>query len=284
MTSQSDPGPDPGPEPAPQIAASYLSLIYTAGGALLYGLGCLAVWANPEGGRLAWAMQVIGPLLVAVGVTISLEHLLKQLGAWVVNLSIAGLAIWALSGLPFLIQPALYALFTYTQVLYLAWALAYLLFAVALFCTLARKESRLAKGEDSIHASFLSLTFGAVGWMLFGLGFLALAENLVGTRFVWGLQAIGPILIALALATHIDHLTATLGRGAVSLAIIGAFVWSLTTVAFVFDPELAASPTWGPLCFWGIYGSGIILGGLAVVAVIARKRAQAHEAKAQAAQ
>ncbi|CAB4957304.1 unannotated protein [freshwater metagenome] len=257
------------------IDASYLSLTCGAIGALVYGLGCLAVWITPEGTRLAWGLQVVGPLLVAVGLSTQLEHMARRIGSWAVRLGIIGLFVWAVSGVPFLISPESYASPGWNQVLYLAWSAAYLLFALALFLVLGRKESRLeqggATGDAGIHASFSSLTLGAVGWMLFGLGFLAYAEDLVGTRFAWGMQAAGPILLALALATHLDHLARRLGVAAVTVAIVGAGVWSLTTVAFVFDPPLAQSATWGPLCFWGVYGAGIVLGGVSGVLVIARK-------------
>jgi len=146
------------------IDASYSSLTCGAVGALIYGLGSLAVWLTPESTRLAWGLQVVGPLLVAVGLSTQLERMARRIGSWPVWLGILGLFVWALSGLP-----------------------------------------------------------------------------------------------------------RRLGIAAVTVAIVGAGVWSLTTVAFMADPSLAQSATWGPLCFWGVYGAGIILGGVSVALVIARK-------------
>ncbi len=121
------------------IYVSRWALGRAAVGLLLNGIGCLLLWQNPSGMRLAWIVLTVGPLAVAAAIFSHLEHYLGRFGSGVSLLCIS----------------------------------------FGAFLVMARKEARLLAAdktaETEIHASFFQLTILAVGLLLAGLGPIGLS-------------------------------------------------------------------------------------------------------------
>jgi len=94
-------------DPLAQIHMSFTSLLFVASGLLIFSIGFFDMAAHLSGERFSWALQFIGPLLIAIGVTWHLEHATKHLGYAGALLGILSVTIWALCSLPFVINPAL---------------------------------------------------------------------------------------------------------------------------------------------------------------------------------
>ncbi len=130
-------------------------------------------------------------------------------------------------------------------------------------------------GRMAIRASYASLGFACVGFLFYGLGNILAAPN-VSTypdRLSWVLQCVGPILIAIAVMLHVEHLAYRIGRPAVILIIAGAFLNGLPTAAFVFKPQLYTEVAWSNAAY-SLYAVGFVTLGLGLAAVAIHKEKQ----------
>lgn len=283
--SQSLSGVDTSPHP---IHVSNVSLGLGALGLLAAGVGRLLFWSSGFQVRSSWALVVLGPILMAIAITLHIEHLGKRIGRSAVVLGILGLIIWSLTAVPFVINPKLYDLEAHANWLRINWAGfagARALFSLSFFLVLARKESLLEHGNldaaRKIHASFATLTYAAVGLLLYGLaGFSSLSgSGTYGSRFTYGLLVAGPALIALAIINHIDHLTRVIGRSAVVCGVIGSALWAVSVLPIAIKPSLGTfAGNWDKITLYGLNGGGLILGAVSVGLVLMRKRSQETQA------
>ncbi len=274
-------GVDTSPHP---IHVSYASLGLGALGLLASGIGRLLFWSSGFEVRSSWALVVLGPILMAIAITLHIEHLGKRIGRAPVVLGIIGLVIWSLTSLPFLLDPELYSLENHANWLRINWAgfaVARVLFSLSFFLVLARKESLLEHGEmdaaRKIHASFATLTYAAVGLLLYGLaGFSSLSgSGQYGSRFTYGLLVVGPALIAIAIINHIDHLSRVIGKPAVVCGVLGSALWAVSVLPIAIKPSLGEfAGDWDKITLYGFNGCGLILGGISVGLVLLRKRSQ----------
>jgi len=274
-------GVDTSPHP---IHVSYVSLGLGALGLLAAGIGRLLFWSSGFEVRSSWALVVLGPILMAIAITLHIEHLGKRIGRAPVVLGILGLVIWSLTSLPFLIDPKLYSLQDHAEWLRINWAgfaVARVLFSLSFFLVLARKESLLEHGEmdaaRKIHASFATLTYAAVGLLLYGLAGLSSlsGSGQYGSRFTYGLLVVGPALIAIAIINHIDHLSRVIGKPAVVCGVLGSALWAVSVLPIAIKPSLGEfAGDWDKITLYGFNGCGLILGGISVGLVLMRKRSQ----------
>jgi len=274
-------GVDTSPHP---IHVSYVSLGLGALGLLAAGIGRLLFWSSGFEVRSSWALVVLGPILMAIAITLHIEHLGKRIGRAPVVLGILGLVIWSLTSLPFLIDPKLYSLQDHAEWLRINWAgfaVARVLFSLSFFLVLARKESLLEHGEmdaaRKIHASFATLTYAAVGLLLYGLAGLSSlsGSGQYGSRFTYGLLVVGPALIAIAIINHIDHLSRVIGKPAVVCGVLGSALWAVSVLPIAIKPSLGEfAGDWDKITLYGFNGCGLILGGISVGLVLLRKRSQ----------
>ena len=84
--------------------------------------------------------------------------------------------------------------------------------------------------EVSRHTA-IATSSGVLGLACIGMFFYGLGNILAGPnastyphRLSWILQCVGPLLVAIAVTLHIDHLSYRIGRSAVVLIIGGAFL------------------------------------------------------------
>jgi hypothetical protein len=274
-------GVDTSPHP---IHVSYASLGLGALGLLAAGIGRLLFWSSGFEVRSSWALVVLGPILMAIAITLHIEHLGKRIGRAPVVLGIIGLVIWSLTSVPFLLDPELYSLENHANWLRINWAgfaVARVLFSLSFFLVLARKESLLEHGEmdaaRKIHASFATLTYAAVGLLLYGLAGLSSlsGSGQYGSRFTYGLLVVGPALIAIAIINHIDHLSRVIGKPAVVCGVLGSALWAVSVLPIAIKPSLGEfAGDWDKITLYGFNGCGLILGGISVGLVLLRKRSQ----------
>jgi hypothetical protein len=86
------------------------------------------------------------------------------------------------------------------------------------------------------------------------------------------LSVVGPVLIAIAVINHVEHLTLRIGRPAVTLTIIGVSIWSVSNLpsavtSWMNDPALRNIFTYGVQSFF------YALGAAACILVLFHKKA-----------
>jgi len=96
--------------------------------------------------------------------------------------------------------------------------------------------------RSRIHASFFSLTCGALGILAVGVGSVISPGK--GSEFGWGRCGVGWILVAIAVIARVEHLSRRLGRAAVVCAIIAAVAMAVSDVPFSFDANRTADQGW----------------------------------------
>jgi hypothetical protein len=263
-------------EPLEDIHASFFTLVTAAMGLFITAFGLMWIWQNPQSATAVW-LEIVGPVLLAISATSHIEHLANRIGRAAVILSIAGAFLWGFSYLPFAINNFNYSVKGWVQLYFAAWATSFFLFSVSLFIVAWHKEDRmehhdLAK-EHVIHVRFSTLLIAAAGGtLIFSAGLYEMAANPTGTRLAWILQAIGPFLIAVAVASHIGHMAKHIGRLSVIVGIVGVFIWAVPNVPLAISPNLLYNPTWGQFLTNGCFGIGYCLLGISALLLINRKR------------
>jgi hypothetical protein len=111
--------------------------------------------------------------------------------------------------------------------------------------------------------------------LIYGIGFLLLGDPIArDSRLVGALSVVGPLLIALAVIAHIEHLTLRIGKVSVVLTAVGISLWGIKNLfrplTDWFDNELL-----NDFFVYGLQGVFYAMGALACVFVLAHKQAWA---------
>jgi len=260
---------------AEPIHVTRTSVWFGAMGFLALAVGeSLLCWA-PTGGRLEYILLTLGTLCLAVAILYHLDQHRLRFGLPALvfcNLAIVvASAVWV----PFAIDPAVRGTQGATLYGYLAWGFAWTLAAIGTFLVLLRKEGRLERGDrkaaTQIHASFFQLLVLGVGMLIYGISFIeqssAPNDNVDGV-----LSVVGPVLIAIAVINHIEHLTLRIGRPAVIITIVGISIWSVKNLSravtdWMSDPALAR------FFIYGVQGIVFAMGAVACILVLSHKKA-----------
>ena len=132
-----------------EIHISFTSLLLIAAGLVIFSIGFFEMSAHLALDRESWILQSVGPLVIALGVTLHLEHAAKHLGYAGALLGILAISIWALSALPFAINPNLILNPTWGLALSNGlFALPYFLAAITLGSIALKKRSLEAQGAS----------------------------------------------------------------------------------------------------------------------------------------
>ncbi|CAB5035630.1 MAG: hypothetical protein F2911_07585 [Actinobacteria bacterium] len=99
-----------------------------------------------------------------------------------------------------------------------------------------------ASDRTTIHASFFSLTCGALGMLGVAVGTF-ISPGSSGT-FGWALHAGGWILVSVAIIAHIEHLSNRLGRVAVICGILAAVGQGLADLPFAINSTWVSDTGW----------------------------------------
>ena len=275
------------------IHASYAALVVACIGFALTGLGNIlaAPTVTTYPSRLSWILQFIGPMLLALAVTLHIDHLSPRIGRSAVVLIIVGAFLTAVSSAPFMFRPTFYTEEAWFNLNFVLWGVGYIAMGLGLASVAMHKEKQLERAlgqpaasstddEDydlTVHASFLSLITASVGLILYAIGYLQLVGHPLGTRSAWSLQTIGGMLIALGIVTHITHLRRRIGTPAVVFGLLGAACMAFSCLPYAVNPSNILSPSWGQ-CWWSVWGAGAVFGAVGIGLVILRKRSIEAEA------
>jgi hypothetical protein len=234
----------------------------------------LLCWA-PTGGRLEFILLTVGTLCLAAALLTHLDtHRLRfGLPALVFfNLGIlAASALWV----PYIFDPTLFGSGSLTLYTYSCWGSAWTLGAIGTFFVLHRKETRLERGDrkaaTTIHASFFQLLTLGVGMLIYGISFIE--QGTLPNNNVSGVLAVvGPVLIAISVISHVEHLTLRIGRPAVILTILGVSIWSVKNLSGAATDWLS-DPALFKFFVFGIQGIVFAMGAVACILVLSRKKA-----------
>ena len=268
-----------------RIHASSFSLVCGGLGLVIAGVGTFLSPGTTSGA--GYLVSTVGFVLIAVAIIAHVEHLSRRLGRPAVVLAIVSAVLLVVDNLPMALQPSRVADSGWIDYWNYVWAASALCAAASLALAAMRKESRLvarlAKGDSgayeaedfhsTVHASFLSLVTGAVGFLLMAIGSLIIiGGGGPAARLAWIVQTISWVLIAVAIIAHMAHLSRSVGRLALVLAVIGLIVNALATVPAFIDPSGAGSI--GPDVQWIAWGIANILTGISAALVAVRRRAQ----------
>ena len=261
-----------------KIHASFFALACACVGMLGVGVGTLL--SPGVGGALGWALHSLGWLLVAVAVVAHIEHLSNRLGR-------AAVVCGILAAVALALNPARVLETSWLNYYIVMWAVAPLLTAVSLTLVAMRKEKlmeqHIALGETgkfavddyetTVHASFLSLMSGALACLLAGIAQLMLINGAgSAAQLAWALFALASVFLAVAIISHIEHLSMSIGRAAVWLGAAAAVLNGLGCIPSFF--ELTNESTIGGKLTWIMWGITCLIATLALAIVAMRRRAQ----------
>ena len=268
-----------------KIHASFFSLVCASLGMLGVGVGTLL--SPGVGGALGWTLHSLGWLLVSVAIIAHIEHLSNRLGRVAVVCGILAAVAQALADVPFALDPDRVLQTSWLNYYTIMWALAALLAAVSLALVAMRKEKlmeqHIALGETgkfavedyqtTVHASFLSLMAAALGCLLTAIGWFMLVNGGgSSTQLAWALNAVGSVLVAVAIIAHIEHLTMSIGRAAIWLGAAAAVLSALGCIPSFF--EMTSDSSIGGQLTWIMWGITCVFAALALAIVAMRRRAQ----------
>lgn len=260
---------------AEPIHVTRTSVFLGAIGFLALAVGeSLICWA-PTGGRLEWILLTAGTLCLAAALLIHLDQHRVRFGLPALvffNLGIvAASAVWV----PFAINPAVRGTEGATRFSYIAWGVAWTMGAIGTFFVLQRKEARLERGDrkaaNQIHASFFQLLTLGVGMLIYGISFIE--QSSAPNNQVDGvLSVVGPVLIAISVIAHVEHLVLRIGRPAVILTVIGVSIWSVKNLSRAVT-DWMSDPTLAKFFVYGIQGIVFAIGAIACLLVLSHKKA-----------
>ena len=252
-------------------------------GFALWGIGSLIRAGSLENVRTAEALEVIGPLLIALAIILYVDHLSSRIGRTAVVLLIIGPIVYGISRIPAVLKWNTLGWFRYE---YASYATGHLLVGLGLLMVAVHKEMQMKRAlehyesgasgpapEITVHASFISLLSAAGGLILVAISeFNDVGPNpVVRSRFDFVLRAVGALLITIGIVYHIDHLTRRIGLPAVSVGILASLAWFFAYVPRVYNPHYDFSASWGDVK-WVAFGVAYLLAALAGVLVLVHKK------------
>jgi hypothetical protein len=262
---------------------SVASLVCGILGFGLWGIGSLIRAGSLENVRTAEALEVVGPLLIALAIILYVDHLSSRIGRTAVVLLIIGPIVYGVSRIPAFLkwETVRWARYEWTS-----YAVGHLLVGLGLMMIAVHKERQMHAALDhyesnagglapeiTVHASFTSLLSAAGGLILVAISeFDDIAGGIdpVRNRFDFVLRAVGALLITIGIVYHVDHLIRRIGLPAVSVAIFASLAWFFAYVPRVYNPHFDSSSSWGDVK-WVAFGVAYLLAALAGVFVLVRK-------------
>jgi len=257
-------------------------------GFALWGIGSLIRAVNLENVEIARALEVVGPLLIALAIILYVDHLSNRIGRTAVALLIIGPIVYGISRIPALLE---WRTDRWARYEWTSYAVGHLLVGLGLMMVAVHKERQLHAALDhyesnaggpapeiTVHASFISLLSAAGGLILVAISeFDDIAGGIdpVRNRFDFVLRAVGALLITIGIVYHVDHLIRRIGLPAVSVAIAASLAWFFAYVPRVYNPHFDSghgdAAHWGDVK-WVSFGVAYLLAALAGVLVLVHKR------------
>jgi hypothetical protein len=271
-------------EKAERLHISVAALVSGILGFALWGIGSLIRAGSLDNVRTAEALEVVGPLLIALAIILYVDHLSSRIGRTAVVLLIIGPIVYGISRIPAF---AKWDTVRWARYEWTSYAVGHLLVGLGLMMVAVHKERQMHAALDhyesnaggpapeiTVHASFISLLSAAGGLILVAISeFDDIAGGIdpVRNRFDFVLRAVGALLITIGIVYHVDHLTRRIGLPAVSVAIAASLAWFFAYVPRVWNPHYDFSSSWGDVK-WVSFGVAYLLAALAGVLVLVHKR------------
>ena len=270
----------PADEAVEPIHVSVASLTCGIVGFAAWGVGSLVRAGNLENVQVAEALEVVGPLLIALAIILHVDHLSYRIGRTAVVLLIIGPIVYGVSRIPALFEADGIRWFRYE---YASYGAGHLLVGLGILMVAVHKETQMKAAlehnasnpggstpEITVNASFVSLLSAGGGLIL-----VAISEfNDIGghprTRFDFILRSVGALLITLGIVTHIDHLTRRIGLAAVIVGNLASLCWFAAYLPRVYNPSFDFDASWSDVK-WVLFGCAYLLAALAGALVLMRK-------------
>ncbi|MEI8057978.1 MAG: hypothetical protein WCI29_11275 [Actinomycetes bacterium] len=248
------------------IHASPRVLLIGAIGLAVYGVGRVI------GVSLGHALTGVGTVVFLIALVLHFDHLSFRIGRVAVVLVMVGAISDGAANVIRIFAPAP-GLRTSLA------GLTYVLFGAAAAAIAVHKERQMKamldeyaagtpwRAQVTVHATFLALTTGAIGLVLYGVGLMwSISDSGTGWAAV---MVVGAVVLAIGLISHIEHLVPRLGVIAVGAVILAAIV----NAAGPLRNALSATPlpnddTWWQMCM----GIAALLGSLACLIALQKKR------------
>jgi hypothetical protein len=272
----------PAAEATEPLHISVASLVCGILGFGLWGVGSLIRAGSLENVRAAEALEVVGPLLIALAIILYVDHLSSRIGRTAVVLLIVGPIVYGVSRIPAFLEWDTLGWFRYE---YASYGAGHLLVGLGIMMIAVHKEMQMHAALDhyeanapgpapeiTVHASFVSLLSAAGGLILVAISEFndVGPEIVVRSRFDFVLRAVGALLITVGIVNHIDHLTRRIGFSAVAVGIVASLAWFFAYVPRVYNPSFDGSSGWSDVK-WVAFGVAYLLAALAGALVLARK-------------
>jgi hypothetical protein len=267
---------------------SVASLVCGILGFALWGIGSLIRAGSLENVRTAEALEVVGPLLIALAIILYVDHLSSRIGRTAVVFLIIGPIVYGVSRIPAFFE---WETVRWARYEWASYAVGHLLVGLGLLMVAVHKEMQMKAALDhyesnaggpapqvTVHASFVSLLSAAGGLILVAISeFDDIAGGIDPTRnrFDFVLRAVGALLITIGIVYHVDHLTRRIGLPAVSVGILASLCWFFAYVPRVYNPHFDSgvgdAASWGDVK-WVAFGVAYLLAALAGVFVLMHKK------------
>jgi hypothetical protein len=132
---------------------------------------------------------------------------------------------------------------------------------------------------EQITASYFSLWLTAAGFLLLGSGnvLAVVGSESYPSQLSWVFQAVGPILIAGAIAFQARQLSSRVGRPAVYFLVVGLLMLGLCCLHLSTTKELWLEKLWSNVA-QGMWVIGLLSLGLSLIAMAAHKQNQVQRA------
>ena len=248
--------------------SSSRSLMIAAVGFAVWAIGYVAIALPFHTGAWEWALCVLGPLILAVGVLTHGSAFRRQFGTPAYVIFVIGLFVAACEFLPLALNIGAGST-GWAAVPYVLWGTGWIIGAMGVLVVIAHKQSQHEINTGPV-ASYAQLSLLCSGMLVYGVGFVELSSDRSSHPF--GAVAFGGVvLIAISLIAMRRSLTAQMGGAATGIAIFIACAWAVKDVARVAG-DLMTNAEFAKQMIFGATGVFYILAAVGCVLAARRSR------------
>jgi len=219
-----------------------------AAGFLALAVGADGMGFFPAYDRLDFALQALGPVLLAIALLTDWRTHVERRGRAALFFFLFGILTYGALWIPYVINPESLGTASATHLGLIMSGIASISASIGTFVVLKRKESHLEHPiysvEPSIKATFMQLLLFGLGTLLYGVNLIWVGEE-DSDYSQFSLPAISLVLIAIAVISFESHLSVQVGKPAVVITILAISVYALNYVVHSF-PQFG-NEDWRPL-------------------------------------
>ena len=249
------------------------SLWLAAVGFLVLAIGSIGVGWLPTFDRYNFALQVLGPWLIAVALLVEWRTHVERRGWAAFIFFMIGILTFGALWIPYVMNPGSLGTPSATQLGFIMAGIASISASIGTFTVMMRKEAQLAHPiysvEPPIKATFMQLLFFGLGTLLYGVDFIWVGDEETN-HSQFSLLLVSIMMILIAVVSFNSSLTVQFGRPAVLVATLAVLLYALNYV-------LRVLPSWTDE-EWRL---GLLMTGVAyVLGAVASALAAIHKASA----